>query len=466
VFYNVTPGLRATMTVNTDFAETEVDQRLVNLTRFPLFFPEKRPFFLDGATFFDFYRGGGGGGGFSPSPVQPFFSRRIGLDQDGQPQSIDVGTKITGQVGRQDVGVLYVRTGESATAPGEDFAAMRVKRRFWTQSYVGAIYTGRNTRTDTSLPLLNTAGADIRLATSTFRGDKNAEFDTFFLWNTDTTGVGENVSYGTRVAFPNEPWSGSLSYEVVQDNVRPAVGFVSRTGFKNLNPRVAFQPRPENHPWIRRFDFSFDANLLVDENNQWLTREMNWQVLRVETHSQDAIGFNVQPQFERLERDFDIASGITLPVDSEYTFTRYRLSGNTANRRILSVRGSYEWGGFFSGTRREWNLNLNVRPRPGVRVQVEGEWNTVDLAEGAFDTSIYRLVADTQFNPWMFIVSNVQFDTVSKVLGWQSRFRWTLTPGNDLFFVYTHNWTDDPLLDRFATLDRRGAAKAVYTHRF
>jgi hypothetical protein len=111
-------------------------------------------------------------------------------------------------------------------------------------------------------------------------------------------------------------------------------------------------------------------------------------------------------------------------------------------------------------------FGLNVRPRPGVRVQVEGEWNDVDLAEGRFTSNVYRLITDTQFSPWMFVVSNLQFDTVSNVLGWQARFRWTLDPGNDVFFVYTHNWLEDETADRFATLDRRAAIKFVYTHRF
>ena len=117
-------------------------------------------------------------------------------------------------------------------------------------------------------------------------------------------------------------------------------------------------------------------------------------------------------------------------------------------------------------------LNVNLRPRRGVRLQVEGEWNDVELAEGEFNTQVYRLISDTQFSPFMFVVNNVQFDTVSKVLGWQSRFRWTLVPGNDLFFIYTHNWLDFDATRRcpsrpgFGTLDRRAAVKFVYTRRF
>jgi hypothetical protein len=330
---------------------------------------------------------------------------------------------------------------------------------------MAGIYTGRRGRGD-GVSGAQTAGADVRLSTSRFRERQNLEFDSFFLWTSDRLGLGKNLSYGSRIGFPNEPWSGSLSYEVVEKHHEPTLGFVPRTGFKNLNPRFAYAPRPQRHPWIRRLDFTLDSNLLVDEDNRWLTRDFNWQVARVETHRQDSIGFNIQPAYDRLEEDFEIAEGIILPAGEEYSVTRYRVSGNTANRRVISGRASYGWGGFFSGTRRETSVNVTMRPRPGIRVQMESEWNDVNLQEGEFATRIYRLISDTQFNPWIFVVANVQYDTVSAVLGWQTRFRWTLDPGNDVFFIYTHNWYEDPELDRFRTLDRRGAIKAVYTRRF
>ena len=465
--YNITPSLRGNLTINTDFAETEVDTRLVNLTRFPLFFPERRTFFLDGSTFFDFYRGGGGAGA---SPVIPFFSRRIGRDTSGLQQPIDVGGKLTGQVGRQDVGALVIRTRETDTAPGEDFAIARVKRRFWAQSYIAGIYTGRWTRVP-GIDDRHTAGADLRLSTTRFRGRQNLEFDAFYLRTSDVMRTGETAAYGSRIGYPNDPWSLDFSYEVVEPYHNPSVGFAPRTGFKNANPRVSYQPRFAEHPWIRRLDVSYNANLIVDMENRWLTREMNWQVIRVESHAQDGLGFTISPEYQRLEDDFEISDGIVLPSGGEYSFMRYRIGGNTANRRVVSLRGGYEWGDFYSGTRREVTLNLNLRPRRGVRIQVEGEHNTVDLVEGAFTTKVFRLISDTQFNPFIYVVNNVQFDTVSQVLGWQSRLRWTLTPGNDLFVVYTHNWLDFDATDGvartgFGTLDRRAAAKFVYTKRF
>ncbi|MGE3511557.1 MAG: carbohydrate binding family 9 domain-containing protein, partial [Vicinamibacterales bacterium] len=242
LLYNITPSLRGNLTLNTDFAETEVDQRLVNLTRFPLFFPERRTFFLDGATFFDFYRGAGGGGNNnnnnnnSASPTRPFFSRQVGLDANGLQQPIDIGAKLTGQVGKQDVGVLLLRTRETDTSAGEDFAVVRGKRRFWRQSYVAGIYTGRHSRGG-ALAGRHTAGMDLRLQTNQFRGSQNVEFDAFYLWTTQLQRLGNSASYGARLGFPNVPWEGSLSWEVVEPNHAPSIGFVPRKGFKNLSPR-------------------------------------------------------------------------------------------------------------------------------------------------------------------------------------------------------------------------------------
>ena len=457
LFYTLTPSLRANLTVNTDFAETEVDQRLVNLTRFPLFFPEKRDFFLDGATLFNFY------GQFSP--VRPFFSRRIGLDEEGQQQPITVGSKLIGQAGSEDIGLLYVRAAETPTAAGEDFAVARLRHRFWAQSSIGAIYTGRFQRSEVTDDL-HTAGLDFRLATSTFRGGQNLDLTGFFLWNTNPLGTGESSAHGARIGLPNDPWNVSFSVESLGENVDPAVGFVQRTGFRNYNPRISFTPRPVGHPWVRAFQFEFVSNLITDIGGQWLTRDLEWKVLGIDTHSQDSIEFTIRPQFERLEDDFEISNGVVLAEGKDYTFARFQVGGQTANRRMVATEMSYEWGGFFSGNRRELLVGGNLRPRPGVRVQLEGEWNTVSLAEGSFDTQVYRMISDTQFNPWIFLVNTLQYDSVSDRLGWQARFRWTLTPGNDLFVVYTHNWVNEPVLDRFITQDRRAATKLVYTKRF
>jgi Domain of unknown function (DUF5916)/Carbohydrate family 9 binding domain-like len=467
VFYSVTPSLRANLTVNTDFAQAEVDQRQVNLTRFSLLFPEKRDFFLDGALFFDFASGNIGGNfeGSNNADVLPFFTRRIGLDANGNPQRIDLGGKLLGQVGNYDIGVLQVHTGEEGPVLGEDFLVGRVKRRMLRQSYIGALYTLRDTRGG---PLANrqTSGADFRLATSTFRGRQNLSLSGYFLHTTNPLDTGKSDAFGAELSYPNDPVYSALEFVEVQDNYDPAVGFTRRRGFRKVQPRLGFQLRP-NSSWVRRYDFRGDVDWRVDpETSRTLTREIDLKAFDLFTNSQDRLQVHILPTYDSLQEDFKIAPGITLPIGHDYSFTRYRVDGNTADRRMVSVRPLIEWGNFYSGDRRELRLEVNLRPRPGLLFTVAGERNRVRLTEGAFTTNLYRFVTETELNPMVSLVNNIQYDSQSSTLGWQSRFRWIIRPGNDLYFVYIHNWQDDPLNHRFYTLDRRATSKISYTHRF
>ena len=156
----------------------------------------------------------------------------------------------------------------------------------------------------------------------------------------------------------------------------------------------------------------------------------------------------------------------TLPLGAEYDYSRFWVRGQTANRRVLALNARYERGNFYSGTRSQTIAGLTLRARPGYIVYMNGEWNDVRLIEGRFSSNLYRLIGETQFTPFIALVNNIQFDTMSRVMGWQSRFRWIVRPGNDLYVVYTHNWLEDPILDRFVSLDRRAASKVLYTQRF
>ncbi len=456
LFYNVTPGLRFNFTVNTDFAETEVDERRVNLTRFPLFFPEKRDFFLEGSSFFDFSSEPG-------NAIVPFFSRRIGLDPNGNPQRINYGAKLTGQTGAYDVGVLQVRTGDEEDSGlfGEDFTVTRIRRRFMARSYVGAIYTRR--AGDETLPERHTAGTDFELATSTFRGSENLEFSGFFLHTTNLFDEGGSDAFGLRLSYPNDPLVARVSFRELQEHYDPAVGFVERRNYWRVNPVVNYSLRPSDHPFIRRMTFGVNSELAFDLENVPVTRRYGLTVMDLEVHSGDIVVFAVEPDFERLQEDFEIIPGIVLPVGEAYDFVRYVAELNTASRRKIALTARADLGSFFSGDRQEYVAAVTVRPAAGWLMTLEAEHNEVDLAEGRFTTDVVRAAVNTQFSPWISLVNNIQYDTVSEVLGWQLRFRWITRPGDDLYFVYTHNWRDD---GGFGTLDRRAAAKIVRTFSF
>ncbi len=455
-FYNVTPALKANFTINTDFAETEVDERRTNLTRFPLRFPEKREFFLDGSTFFDFPGG----------QSDPFFSRRIGL-AGGNPQPILFGAKLVGQAGSHDVGLLHVRTGEESVLPSEDFSVARIRRRFGSQSHIGALYTRRAARgLDEPIDDRHTAGADLTLATPHFFGNNNADSGAWFVHTSkpDAAPGGSNA-YGWHVNFPNDPWDGGMSFSEFQPSYDAAVGFTPRVNYRSWEPGFGFNPTLSNHRYVRSLGFELETEIITDLDNQLITRDIQVTPLDVELHSGDELGFNVFFTREHLERDFEISDGIVFPVGSQSSWTRYQVSFDTAERRRLSGRVEYSDGAFWSGSRREIAADLNLRPRAGVLIQFSTEYNDVDLPEGRFITRLYRFDARTQFSPWISLANNVQFDSESRIVGWQMRFRWILKPGDDIFFVYTQNWLDNRSLG-INVLDRRGAMKVVRTWRF
>ncbi len=461
IFYNVTPALRANVSINTDFAETEVDSRQVNLTRFPLFFEERREFFLQGAGFYDFGREIG-------NSVRPFFSRRIGLGAGGVPQPIDVGAKLTGQAGAFDVGFLQVRTADAPGQIGADFTTARVRRRLMRESYVGGLMTRKASRS-ASEPTLYTLGVDSVLRTSRFLGRKTLEWSNWFLYTTNPADTGLNVGRGSRVAFPNDPFYFDMSYRELQPNYDPAVGYKQRVGFRRYNPAVGYTWRFRRNPLFQSIQHEIDWERLYDMNNRLLTEVAAVKGLTMRFSDGSDLSYRVDPTYERLEADFEIAPGVVLPQGQDYRFTRQEISWQMANRYPVAVEGRAAFGGFFSGRRSEFESTVSVRPRPGVALQAELQHNRVELAEGRFDTNLVRFVANTQFSPWLSLVNNVQYDDVTNSIGWQLRFRWIRRPGNDLFVVYTHNWQElpDPSNRRtFQTLDSRLATKLVYTLRF
>ena len=455
-FYNVTPQLKMNLTVNTDFAQTEVDDRQVNLTRFPLFFPEKRDFFLEGAGNFDFARE-------APQNLTAFFTRRIGRTDSGQPQKIDYGVRLAGQAGRYDLGLMQVRTGTERQVLGEDFTVFRPKRRFLSQSYAGLIYTRRATR-DSNIPDRHTIGGDFQFATVRFRGNQNLRFSGFFLKTPNAAKKGNDAGWGVRVDYPNDLWALYFNFRDFQKNVDPAVGFIERTDFQRLFGTVQFAPRPRNNRWIRQISMRVTPEVYNDRKGHWVDRAYNIGLFNLNLQSGDSVNIGLLPHYERLDRDFRISRGITLPAGNEYQYTRFSFALNTATRRKISGNTTIATGTFYSGHRRDLSVGLNLRPGPGMLATLSSTFSRVELAEGNFSTKILRAIVNTQFSPFVSISNNVQYDSVSRVLGWQFRFRWILKPGNDIYVVWLNNWLDSG--DRLTTLDRSAATKIVYTYRF
>jgi Domain of unknown function (DUF5916) len=374
IVYNLTSGLRVNLSINTDFAETEVDQRQVNLTRFPLFFPEKRTFFLEGAGVFDFSRE-------PQNAIVPFFSRRIGLDDSGVPQPIDYGAKLTGQAGAFDLGLLQARTREDDARPKENFTALRARRRFWRQSYVGGIVTlrhGEGTRRR------ETEGVDFLLGTSTFLGKEVLELSGFYLNTTKLPGTNGGRAFGARLNLPNDKVNARISLREAQDGYDPAVGFANRQAYRLVNPALRYVVQTNRNPLVRRFSFEYEMNLFYNLQGEVETRRIDLQLMRLELQSADQFEFHLGPSYEMLPRRFEIVSGVVLLAGGQYSFLRRNYRVLTASRRRLSINAQYEDGSFYSGQRRQVVGTVSIRPYRGWLINVGADYNQVALEEGQF----------------------------------------------------------------------------------
>ena len=276
---------------------------------------------------------------------------------------------------------------------------------------------------------------------------------------------GPNYSYGWQASVSRDPYRAEVSFKEVQPGYDAAVGFTPRRNYRSWNPEINWQPRFSNHRWLRGIEVSADADINLNLDNHVVDRNLQLTPMNLEFHSGDSIEFQLFRQTENLDEDFEISDGVILPVGSSYDWLRYQVVYDGAEHRVLSGRAEYSFGDFWNGERQELNLDLTIRPRPGLSVHLSGEFNDVTLPQGSFTTKLYRLDARTQFSPWLSLSNNVQYDSESGEVGWQLRFRWIQKPGNDVFFIWTQNWREE-IGRRFGALDRRGVAKIVRTIRF
>jgi len=459
VFKNLAPNLNASVTVNTDFAETEADIRQVNLTRFPLFFPEKRTFFLEGAGVFDVAGLAGG------TDLIPFFTRRIGIhgneDIGGGQVPIGAGTKVVGRQADYNIGVLDVETRDlpEASLRRQNLFAARVSRNLLEQSWIGAIVTNGNpdgTGTNTLL------GADARFATSKFHGDKNASLD-LFVQRTDDQTLGRDYAGGFGLSYPNDRWDLFLNWKQIGDGFQPALGFVPRAGIRTTSARIAFQPRPSR--WgIRQFFFEFEPEYITNLAN----RLENWRFFvapfNLRTGSGEHLEWNVIPEFEHLDAPFEIYPGVIVPAGS-YQWHRYRTEANTATKRWWVIDFAYWWGGFYDGIRKQTGVGVTLKPNSHLSIALRGDRNDISLREGRFYTQVVTARADYNLTPNVSWQNLEQYDNETRVLSFQSRFRWILKPGNDLFLVFNRGWVRTPEGPFESSFDR-ASSKMQYTFRF
>ncbi len=450
-FWRITPGLQAAVTYNTDFAETEVDDRRVNLTRFPLFFPEKRDFFLQDAGIFDF-------ADLDSGLLLPFFSRRIGLDGAGNQVPILVGGKLTGRAGDWNVGLLDVQTEDGAALDGENLGVARVSRNLGEQSSVGVIGTLGDPRGETDAALY---GADLNLGTRTFRGDKNLRSSLWVLRSDDGQESGDDLAYGASLRYPNDLWSWKASAAEVQERFDPRLGFLPRRGIRDYQGEIEFAPRSEG--WVREWEFEVAGRAVTDLDDRLETGEIEIQPLGVELDSGDEARLQLIWTRERLDQAFEIEDGIAIPA-GEYDFTRLRLELESSQKRPLSAGLELEGGEFFDGTRFDFEPSLLWRPNALLNASLSYERSAVDLEAGEFTAHVGRARVDLTFTPRLQWSNLVQFDNDSDSAGWNSRLRWIFGPGQELFLVW--NTVVEREAGSLVSTGSAAAFKVGYTLRF
>ena len=457
VKYGVTQGLTADFTYNTDFAQVEVDEQQINLTRFSLFFPEKREFFLEGQGVFNFGAGsrydpittafGGALSQFGGVAPVLFFSRRIGLN-GGRTVPIHGGGRLTGRAGAYSIGLLDVQTGEDGATDtrSTNFSVARIKRDVLRRSAIGAMFTGRSVSAR-GQGAGYTYGVD-----GVFKFYDNLNFNTYWAKTDTQESRGDDLSYQTQLDYSNDRLSLKVERLAVGANFNPEVGFLRRTDFRRTFVEFRYTPRPRSISAVRRFVFIPSLDYFNDGAGLLETR-LQQLLLGAEFENGDRLFAGVTDDFEFLKRPFRLSKEATVPVGG-YSFLNTKVVYDIGEQRPISGTVAIEHGGFFGGEKTSIGYN---RPRVSLGAQLTVEpsvsLNYIELPEATFNSTLVSTRTTYTVTPRMFLSALVQFNSSSDSLGTNVRLRWEYQPGSELFIVYTDE--RDTLTPRFPSLENR-----------
>jgi hypothetical protein len=421
-------NILASASVNTDFAEADVDTLRTNLTRFPLFFPEKRTFFIEGDDIFSFGLG-------LDQDVLPYFSRRIGLIGD-QIVPILAGGKVNGRAGDTTFGAVAVgtRPRDGVIDTGAFMGVGRVKQNLWQESWVGAIATVGD---PLGRPGSWLSGADFTYATSKFRGDKNFLVGMWGLVTGRSDLGGDADAAGFKVDYPNDLVDMAVKYKRIGQNFDPSIGFVPRAAVQLWSASADFSPRLARGP-IQQMFFEFEPSLATDLSGRWESYRVFWAPINWRFRSGDRVEFNANPTGERLTVPFEVSPGVVISPGS-YEWRQYRLEAGTAQKRRFYTQVTWWFGGFYDGSIDQFQWTGAWNPKPLVTVEFSGERNIGRLPAGDFTQTIVGTRLRLNFSPDLSLSSYVQYDSEPDSVGTNTRLRWTFRPVGDLFVVYNHN---------------------------
>jgi hypothetical protein len=459
----ITPTMTADLTVNTDFAQVEVDEQVINLTRLPTFFPEKREFFLESSSVFDFA---------TPTRVQPFYSRRIGLGDSGQVVPILAGGRVYGKVGPWALGILDVQTGEDDRA---NDLVMRVKHDLLDRSYIGGIATQRIAEGGTGAE--RTAGLDVDLPLVV--GGLNIE-PSFWIMGSQAPGIsGFPIAWRYGTDFPNDLFDNFISLYRVDPGFTPTLGFVQRTGIWETTSHIDFMPRP-HVLGIRQLDLLFPIpswDIIANESGSifrsrdWQTAWFEWRPLGGDFQSGARFEINIQRFFDAPADSFAIFRGATVPA-GRYWWTRGELQYQMSKSHPLSLGSLLSWGDFYGGKNTELDLQVDWRGGGHVILGATLSRSRVTLPAGRFTAALVTGRIEYAFNTRASFLGFAQYDNEDQRVDFNLRFHWIPRIGDDVFVVWNSGYTTDPTVPHrfpsFHTLGRplNGALLVKAVHRF
>ena len=453
--YRLTPSLNLVGTVNTDFAETEVDLRRVNLTRFPLFFPEKRDFFLEDAGLFEF------GAPDRRRQTIPFFSRRIGRNGDGEEVPLRAGVKVSGQVGPWSIGVLGTLTKEHADLPSRGQGVLRLQRSLGENLTLGGIYTGGRPEETGGAA---TYGLDLAYENSRIFGDGRTFKAWAYAMGTTRDGEGgEGQAFGVSSEYRSRDWVHSLRVHEVGRDFSPELGFVRRQGVRSYRYQARYQSKMEGP--VQELNFRFAPTYTTKSDGSPDTWSVPLRWLGLEFASGDVLEFEVHRIFERVDEDFEIVDGVFVPK-GDYTVTRHILTFESADKRSVSLNAEVELGEFYDGHFVSWQVEPLFLLSPTVQLSGRFQEDRVHLNAASFVTQQVSARVDLQFSPELSWRNLLQYDNESRNVSFQSRVRWIMEPGREFFFVLTTGWDRPKGRDALVPTDTNFTAKVLGTFRF
>jgi hypothetical protein len=427
-FYKVTSALTNTLTVNPDFSDAPLDIRQVNTTRFSLFTPETRDFFLQDVAAFEF--GGRSFGRNSQDRVsnngRPFFSRNIGLVQ-GRPVSLMVGDKLSGQFGGFDIGAFTVLTDETPTGEGGQLLSVaRVTHPIFAESKFGIIVTNGD---PTGLTENTVAGADFQYRNSNLFGDKVLQADVYYMKSFSST-EGDDESAAFALNFPNEPWSGDFLFKQIGANFAPALGFVNRTSIRQYVGTVTHLTRYRNS-YLNTLEVGTNFELVTDLNDV-LESRANDVFVRFRSRIGDQLTVSAINAFEYVPTSFLVAN--TVPIlPGKYEWTNFAVNARTFQGRLVTLNGTVTCCSFYDGSAVSVRAEVIFRPSIYFEITTTYEPNFIELPTGNVDIHIASIDAVVNFNPDMQLALQAQYDNISENFGLSARYRWEYRPGNEIF---------------------------------